>query len=143
MASVGSPAPERPSDQPLALVLLVDGSEDCRTVLRLILEHEGFRVVETEDAGEGLRLAREMRPALVVTEYPLPVPGFACLVGALRAEPALAGVPILTLTSRAVPPFQDEALAAGAGRFLAKPIAPREALRFIREMLADVAAEPA
>jgi two-component system, cell cycle response regulator DivK len=142
MATVRSSAPERLSPRPVALVLLVDGSEDCRTILRLILEHEGFRVVEADDAQEGLRLAREMHPALAVTEYPLPVPGFACLVGALRAEPALARVPILTLTSRAVPRFRDEALAAGADRFLAKPIAPREALKVIRELLAGVEAEP-
>lgn len=55
-------------------VLLIDADADTREILGVMLGEAGWQVVETDDIGEGVELARRHRPAAVISEYTLSLP---------------------------------------------------------------------
>ena len=68
------------------LVLLVDDDEDCRRIYRAALEHAGHAVMLAKDGLEGLRIAKEEEPDLVLMDISMPnLDGFAALVEAVSA----------------------------------------------------------
>ncbi len=117
-------------------VLLVDGSDDCRNIYRTVLEHAGYRVAEARTGAEGLRLARDLRPNLAITEFPVLTPGYRSLTHAIRAGPELTGVRILTVTANATDEYREEALRAGVDGFLTKPLEPGKLLDTVRRFVA-------
>jgi CheY-like chemotaxis protein len=123
-----------------ALILLVDTDLDSRIIFHFILEHAGFHVLEARTAEEGLLLAREQRPRVVVTEFPLPIPGHACLAAAIRTDPALSSTVIIAVTAHALADVREQALRAGVDVFLTKPIEPSRLLREIERVLVPPAA---
>ncbi len=99
-------------------VLVVDDDPDIRDTLREVIEAEGFAVVCAADGERALdTLRRGLRPSLVVLDLMMPHVNGWELLATIRAERALAEVPVAVITasgSRAVPP--------GATWFLQKPI---------------------
>ena len=118
-----------------ALILLVDGSRSCRHIFHSVLEWAGFRVLEADTGEEGLRLARELVPELVITEFPVQLPGYSSLTEAIRVDPRLSGTRILTVTAHALPHYREQVLRAGVDGFLTKPIYPRELLKEVQRFL--------
>jgi DNA-binding response OmpR family regulator len=80
-------------------VLLVEDDETVSTMYRLRLEMDGFRVVVASDGEAGLRLARELRPDLLVLDYGLPRLGGAALLRALRADEQTRDQPVIVLSA--------------------------------------------
>ncbi len=103
----------------MALILLVEDDLAIRDSLAECLEMEGHRVEAAADGAEAIRrLAAPPRPDLVLADMVMPVMGGAALLRRIRAEPALAGLPVVMMTA-ALPP--GEAGALGADAHLAKP----------------------
>ena len=71
---------------PSALVLIVDDEAPIAEALALIVEDAGYRTVTAYHGQEGLKLARELRPALVITDMMMPQFDGAAMVNALRKE---------------------------------------------------------
>jgi CheY-like chemotaxis protein len=119
------PAPAEPSEGKAGTVLVIDDDAAARDLIRRFLESEGFGVAEA-DAGEpGLALARALKPAAITLDVLMPgMDGWAVL-SALKAEPELAGIPVIMLTM-----LDDKSLgfALGASEYLSKPV-DRERLR--------------
>ena len=98
----------------MSRILVVDDEPDQRVLLRRIFERAGHAVV---DAGEGtaaLRAAAESPPDLVVTDVMMPGMNGVELIRRLRADPATAGIPILSVSG-------DWHLAGGADAVVSKP----------------------
>lgn len=125
--------------RPTALILLVDGSRDCRNIFRAILTHVGFDPIEAETGDEGLRLAREHKPDLIITEFPIPATGFASLTEAVRADPSLSGTRILSVTANVLPEYEEQARRAGVDGFLTKPIEPSRLAREVQQYVVGTA----
>jgi two-component system cell cycle response regulator DivK len=69
------------------LVLIVEDNDKNRKLERDVLEFQGYRVVETDNAEEGIRLAHERKPALILMDFHLPgIDGIEAL-GLLRGDP--------------------------------------------------------
>jgi CheY-like chemotaxis protein len=118
-----------------ALVLLVDADADTRTILRHALEHEGFRVMAAADGAEGLALAREHGPEIIVGDFPLNVPGHAPFTGDIRADARLRDTKVLSVTTRAL----DQELEAArqvADEVLVKPVEPQVVVAAVQRLLA-------
>lgn len=115
------------------LILLVDADSDTRAILRDYLQHQGFDILDTGDGSEGLELARDRRPDLVMGDFPLDVPGHSPFVGALRNELQLE-VPVLTLTARATEAEIGAAWAVSQ-QVLTKPATPMQVLAAVRGLL--------
>jgi two-component system cell cycle response regulator DivK len=108
------------------LVLIVDDNERNLRLARDVLQFAGLRTIEAATAREGLRLAAQRQPHVVLMDVRLPdVDGPAALV-LLRADPATAGIPVVAVTSSAMMGDRDRLLALGFDGYLEKPINVKE-----------------
>ena len=102
-----------------ARILVVDDDPDVRDIMRRFLSREGFDVVTAKDGEEGLALAREIGPALVILDVLMPKRDGWSVLRELKATPALADIPIVMLT---ITDEKNKGYALGASEFLNKPI---------------------
>lgn len=112
-------------DNPLNVELAVD-----------LLEANGFQVRSTLTAEEGLRVAREILPALILMDISLPGMDGLCATRALKSDPATRHLPVIGLTAHAMKGDEDTALEAGCDGYLTKPINTRVFVPFIRDFIA-------
>ena len=80
-------------------ILVVDDNLDTRTLLHLHLKWEGFTVYLASDGSEGLYLARQERPDLIITDVTMPIMDGIELTRQIRKDPELRDIPILVLTA--------------------------------------------
>jgi CheY-like chemotaxis protein len=106
------------------LVLLVEDDRDNRTIYRTILEHHGYQVVEAADGREGIRLAREHKPDIVLMDISIPVVDGWEATAILKADPETAAIPIVALTAHALVKDRQKAREVGCDGYLAKPVEP-------------------
>jgi signal transduction histidine kinase/DNA-binding response OmpR family regulator len=114
---------DRDDDNPT--LLIVDDSDDLRAWMR---EHFAarFQVYEATDGAEGITLAREHLPDIVISDVMMPrVDGFE-LCNVLRSSPETDFIPIVLLTAQADGDRRIEGLERGADDYLTKPFAMRE-----------------
>lgn len=116
-------------------ILLVDADNDGREILRVYLEHHGYRVVESSDGAAAFDLVREHRPDLIIGDFPLDVPGHSPFTNAARAELGYVG-PILSVTARARP-AEITAARANSSAVLVKPVHPSRVLEEVERLLAE------
>jgi CheY-like chemotaxis protein len=121
----------------LTVLIVDDDARNCELLGRL-LEMEGCRVVQAMNAADGIALARDDPPDLVLLDVRMPgVDGFAAC-SRMRADPVLAQLPIYLATAFDDNDIWPHATAAGASGLLAKPY-DRAALRRLVESLAPQA----
>jgi PAS domain S-box-containing protein len=115
-------------------VLVVDDNADIREYVAALLS-EDYLVQTAVDGVEGLALARELSPDLVLTDVMMPrMDGFE-LLAALQSDPLTVGVPVVMLSARAGEEGTLQGLDAGADDYLVKPFTARELLARVRANL--------
>jgi two-component system cell cycle response regulator DivK len=120
---------------PNELILIIEDHEKNRKLVREVLQVTGYRTLEAETAEDGVRIAREARPALVLMDLQLPgMDGFAALA-ALRADAATQAIPVIAVTASAMSHQRPQILAAGFDGYQTKPLAVREFLQAVRALL--------
>ncbi len=113
--------------------LIIEDDEWAATILRLQLESAGFAVDTARLAEDGLRRAAERPPGVILLDLMLPgMSGWEAL-RQLKADPALAAVPVIILSAAA---DEKQGLAAGAARVLNKPIRRTDLLAALTEVRA-------
>ena len=80
-------------------ILIVEDNEPSRRLVRDVLRIKGYETVETETAEEGLRIAREVRPALILMDIQLPGMSGIDALRYLRADPATRDIPVIAVTA--------------------------------------------
>jgi two-component system, cell cycle response regulator DivK len=117
------------------LILVVEDNDKNRKLVRDVLIAKGYRLVEAETGEDGLRLAGEHHPALVLMDIQLPgIDGIETL-RRLRADAATASIPVIAVTASAMTQDRQKILAAGFDAYQSKPISIRPFLDLIHEVL--------
>jgi twitching motility two-component system response regulator PilH len=112
----------------VALVLIVDDSPTDVHVMQKALEKHGFRTASASDGGEGLRLARELHPDLILMDIVMPgVNGFQA-TRQLANDPATRTIPVIMVTSKAQETDRIWGLRQGAVDYLVKPVVTEQLL---------------
>lgn len=127
---------------PTKTVLLVDDDEDSRTICVTILEHHGYSVVQAADGGEGLRMARELRPDVILMDVTLPVLDGWTATSELKQSPETAEIPVIMLTARALDADRARGRDSGCDSYLTKPCSPSLVLEEVRKFAAPVDTGP-
>lgn len=105
-----------------ARVLVIEDNASSMKLARNLLEAGGYLVHEAGSAEEGIRIAVEDPPDLILMDISLPGMDGLTATGILRKEPKTANVPIIALTAHAMPRDRQRARDAGCAAFLTKPI---------------------
>jgi len=113
-------------------VLVIDDEPSVHDVARGYLEREGFQVLAAINGRDGLAMARDMRPALIVLDRMLPDLSGEEVCSAVRSESA---IPILMLSARAGEDERIRGLDLGADDYITKPFSPRELVARVRALL--------
>jgi len=119
----------------LPTILIADDNEDLRGMLRHLLESHAYDVLEAAEGGEAAELAVRERPALVIMDLGMPgMDGLSAVEEIRRSVPA-SEMEVLIVSAYDRLEFRTEALAAGCGGFITKPVDPAALLKTIRLLL--------
>jgi diguanylate cyclase (GGDEF)-like protein len=120
-----------------ATLLMVDDEPTTIDVIEMFLQAEGYeRLIPITDSRRALGAIAEERPDVVLLDLNMPEVGGLDILRAMRADEALAHVPVIILTSSADADTKLRALELGANDFLAKPVDPSELVLRLRNTLA-------
>ena len=108
------------------LVLIVDDNEKNLKLARDVLRHAGFRTLEARTGSDGVSLASEQLPDLVLMDIRLPDMDGTEAVRRLKADERTAGIPVVALTAMAMAGDRERFLEDGFDDYLEKPISVRD-----------------
>jgi DNA-binding response OmpR family regulator len=117
-------------------VLLIEDEANIAEAIRFILMRDGWTVSLLADGVGATDRVRAMQPDLVILDLMLPGASGLDILGALRADPATAAMPVLMLTARGQTRDREAAARAGASGFMAKPFSNAEMLAQVRALVA-------
>jgi CheY-like chemotaxis protein len=117
------------------LILIVEDDEKSRKLVRDVLTFRGYEIVEAETGEEGVGLALERRPSLILMDIRLPgIDGIQAL-GRLRAEVVTRGIPVMAMTASVMTGDRQRVLDAGFDAFQAKPIKIKDFVAAVEQLL--------
>lgn len=117
------------------LILIVEDNEKNRKLVRDVLQFKGYQTVESETAEEGIQLAREKKPALVLMDFHLPGMNGIEAFKVLRADPQTSAIPIIAITASAMTEDRQKMTAAGFDGLQTKPINVKDFLEAVAQTL--------
>ncbi len=116
------------------LILIADDKQGNRELLRAILEHASYAVVEAADGDEAILMASVASPHLIILDIHMPKKDGFGVIRELRRDPDFRALPIMALTASASLDEQDRIIGSGFDACLVKPIGParlRDAVGFL------------
>jgi two-component system alkaline phosphatase synthesis response regulator PhoP len=116
-------------------ILVVDDEVHIVQVVAIKLRNNGFEVITAENGAEGLELAIQERPNLIVSDYQMPVMSGLEMIENLRAKPETRDIPVVMLTARGFAIEDEKKQQLGVAACLSKPFSPRELLQSIESVL--------
>ena len=120
----------------MSTILIVEDNEKNMKLVRDILQHAGHATLEAATGREGLRLAVDARPDLVLMDIQLPdIDGIAVL-REIRRNAALDAVPVLAVSASVMPDEQQKIVSSGFDAFITKPINLKQFLDTVQHFLA-------
>jgi two-component system cell cycle response regulator DivK len=107
------------------LVLIVEDNDINLRLARDVLQYHGFRTLEAMTAADGIALALEHHPDLVLMDIQLPDMDGVSALQQLRAEPGTKSITVVALTASVLKADRERLSAAGFDGYIAKPIEVR------------------
>jgi len=106
----------------MSLILIVEDNEKNLKLVRDVLQVKGYSTLEAGTAEDGLKIARERKPALILMDIQLPGMSGIEALRALRAAPATAAIPVVAITASVMQQDRQQIMSAGFDGFIEKPI---------------------
>lgn len=117
------------------VVLIVEDNPNSRKLIRDLLQVSGYTILEATDGKQGVALAKEKRPDLILMDIQLPVMDGLEATRILKADKKTREIPIVALTAYAMEGDEERILQAGCEGYLPKPIDVQEFLKKVPEDL--------
>jgi two-component system cell cycle response regulator DivK len=118
-------------------ILLVEDNEDNSQLVRFLLERAGYQVLDARTGQQGLDMARQEKPDLILMDLSLPEMDGWTAARELKADPQTAGIPTFALTAHTLPGDRKRALDSGFDGYLSKPINVQTFAESITDYLTD------
>ncbi len=116
-------------------VLVIEDNELNMKLVRSMLQLRHYQVLEAGDAEDGIQVAREHLPDLILMDIQLPGMDGLEATRIIRNDSILSNIPVLALTSYAMQGDEQKAISAGCAGYIAKPIDTRSFLDNLAEYL--------
>ena len=107
-----------------ARILIIEDNAANLELARYLLAFSGYTVLVARDGAQGVALARQERPDLVLCDLQMPVLDGFQVLASLRAEAGGAGLAVVAVTAFSMPTDRHKVLAAGFDGYMSKPIEP-------------------
>jgi len=119
----------------MSTVLIVEDNDKNMKLARDVLQAKGYQTLEAETGEEGVRLAKERKPDLVLMDIQLPGINGIEAFKQIRADPKTARIPVVALTASVTPTDRSQITAAGFDAFVGKPINLKEFLDTVKRFV--------
>jgi two-component system, chemotaxis family, chemotaxis protein CheY len=116
-------------------ILSVDDSASMRQMVAFTLESAGYRIVQAEDGEAALAKVAQARPDMVITDLNMPKLDGIGLIKRLRADPKMAGLPIVMLTTESEESKKQAGKAAGATGWIVKPFEQAKMIAVVQKLI--------
>ena len=116
-------------------ILIVEDNEKNLKLVRDILQVKGYTTIEAGTAEDGIRLAAERKPDLILMDIQLPGMNGIDALKVLRADPALAAIPVIAVTASVMQQDRNQITQAGFDGYVGKPLNLKEFLEAVRKTL--------
>ena len=116
-------------------ILIIEDNEKNLKLMRDILQFKGYHTLEAETAEEGIRIARESIPDLILLDIQLPGMNGIEALGVLRGDADTAGIPAIAVTASVMTHDRGKLIEAGFDDYQSKPIEIKEFLDRVEQML--------
>jgi CheY-like chemotaxis protein len=103
-------------------ILFLEDNDDTYELIRFMLERFGHQALRAHNGKEGVEIARDEIPDLILADLSMPEMDGWEAARRLKADPATQHIPIIALTAHALPGDRQRALEAGCDAYLTKPI---------------------
>ena len=121
----------------MSTILIVEDNEKNMKLVRDILRHKGHTTLEAVTGGEGVRLACEQRPDMVLMDIQLPdIDGITALQR-IREDKSLDAMPVLAVSASVMPDEQHKIVTSGFDAFITKPINLKQFLETVQRFLTN------
>ena len=119
----------------MSVILIVEDNEKNMKLARDILQVKGYSTLEAITGQDGVRLAKEKKPDLVLMDIQLPDISGIEAFRQLRADPQTAAIPVVALTASVTPTDRTQINQAGFSAFLGKPIDLKDFLATVKRLV--------
>jgi CheY-like chemotaxis protein len=118
------------------LILLVEDNEKNMKLARDLLQFHGFAIIEATNAEDGIALARDRTPKLVLMDIQLPGMDGVSALAQLREDPKTSQIPVVAMTASVMKEDRERFEKAGFDGFITKPIDVRAFPQQVRDAVA-------
>lgn len=116
-------------------ILIVEDNDKNRLLIVDVLKYHGYEVIEAKNGEEGIRMAKENRPDLILMDLHMPVMDGFKAIEIIKDDPVTKKIKIIAVTSFAMKGDRDKVLSAGADDYIAKPIDTRKLPKIVKRVL--------
>jgi len=123
------------------LILIVEDNEKNRKLLRDVLQFKGYRTIEAETGEDGVALAQQHKPDLILMDYQLPGIDGIETFRRIRSEVSTAHIPIVAVTASAMPEEAKKMMDAGFDGFQTKPLNVKQFMQAVADLFCAKASQ--
>lgn len=121
----------------MSKILIVDDDAKTRKLLRAMLQNSGYEIIEAENGEQGIKLAKENIPVLILMDIEMPVMDGMSAFKVIRADESTKNIPVIALTSYAMKGDKEKFLAEGFDNYISKPIDVKEFMKIVKKHIKD------
>lgn len=116
-------------------VLIVEDNEQNRILMRTLLKHLNYEILEAKDGKEGIKISKEQKPDLIFMDIQMPELDGLEATKILKNDPETKDIKIIIVTSYAMKRDKEKAFEVGADDYISKPINIEEVMKLTQKYL--------